>query len=50
MYREFAEQAEKAGEHEAAQRFEEIRKDEAKHRDAFAAALTSLRQPHARSR
>lgn len=50
MYREFAEQAEQAGEHEAAQRFEEIRKDEAKHRDAFAAALTSLRQSDARSR
>ena len=42
MYREFAEQAEQAGDHAAAQRFEEIRKDEAKHRDAFTAALNKL--------
>ena len=42
MYREFAQQAEQAGDHEAAQRFEEIRQDEAKHRDAFAAALNNL--------
>jgi rubrerythrin len=42
MYREFAKQAEQAGDHEAAQRFEEIRKDEAKHRDAFNVALASL--------
>jgi rubrerythrin len=44
MYREFAQQAEKAGDHAAAQRFEEIRQDEAKHRDAFLAALQSLEQ------
>ena len=43
MYREFAEQAEKAGDHAAAQRFEEIRKDEAKHRDAFMAQLANLK-------
>ena len=43
MYREFAEQAEKAGDHAAAQRFEEIRKDEAKHRDAFIAELAKLK-------
>jgi rubrerythrin len=42
MYREFAQQAEQAGDHQAAQRFEEIRKDEAKHRDAFNAALSDL--------
>lgn len=42
MYREFAKQAEQAGDHEAAQRFEEIRQDEAKHRDAFTAALNNL--------
>ena len=42
MYREFAQQAQQAGDHEAAQRFEEIRQDEAKHRDAFLAALNNL--------
>lgn len=42
MYHEFAQQAEQAGDHRAAQRFEEIRKDEAKHRDAFNAALSDL--------
>ncbi len=42
MYREFSEQAEKAGDHQAALRFEEIRKDEMKHRDAFAAQLQAL--------
>lgn len=39
MYREFAEQARAAGDLVAAERFEEIRKDETKHRDAFQAAL-----------
>lgn len=42
MYREFAQQAQQAGDHEAAQRFEEIRQDEAKHRDAFMSALNNL--------
>ena len=42
MYREFAQQAQQAGDHEAAQRFEEIRQDEAKHRGAFQAALNNL--------
>lgn len=42
MYREFSEQAEKAGDHRIALRFEEIRQDELKHRDAFAAALAKL--------
>lgn len=42
MYREFAQQAEQAGDHQVAQLFEEIRNDEAKHRDAFNAALSEL--------
>lgn len=46
MYRQFAEQAAKAGDHAAAQRFEEIGKDEAKHRDAFVAELDNLQQKH----
>jgi rubrerythrin len=51
MYREFAQQAEQAGDHAAAQRFEEIRKDEAKHRDAFNAALSDLeKKDHASNR
>lgn len=51
MYRGFAQQAEQAGDHEAAQRFEEIRQDEAKHRDAFVAALNSLeKKEHAGKR
>ena len=39
MYRQFAEQANAVGDTAAAQRFEEIRQDEMKHRDAFQAAL-----------
>ncbi|HEV2275297.1 MAG TPA: rubrerythrin family protein [Acidobacteriaceae bacterium] len=46
MYREFAQQAQQAGDHEAAQRFEEIRQDEMKHRDAFTAALNKLEKGH----
>jgi rubrerythrin len=42
MYKGFAEEARKAGDTVAAQRFEEIRQDEAKHRDAFKAALALL--------
>jgi rubrerythrin len=42
MYREFAEQAEAVGDAAAADRFREIREDEAGHRDAFEAALTAL--------
>jgi rubrerythrin len=42
MYREFSEQAEKAGDHAVAVQFEEIRQDEMKHRDAFSAALSKL--------
>lgn len=42
MYREFAKQAEAAGDKEAAKLFEEIRKDEAGHRDEFKAALKKI--------
>lgn len=45
MYREFAEQAAAAGDKAAADRFEEIRHDEAGHRDIFKAALNSM-EPH----
>ena len=44
MYREFAQQAKQVGDLEAAKRFEEIRLDEAKHRDAFNAALSNLKK------
>jgi rubrerythrin len=42
MYREFAEQAKQAGDTAAADRFEEVRQDEMKHRDAFKAALNKI--------
>jgi rubrerythrin len=42
MYREFAAQAASVGDQAAADRFEEIRKDEMKHRDAFKAALAKI--------
>jgi len=42
MYRQFAEQARAAGDTAAAARFEEIRRDEMKHRDSFKAALEKL--------
>lgn len=42
MYREFAEQAYSAGDDAAGARFEEIRRDEMRHRDAFRAALEKL--------
>ena len=42
MYREFAEQAEAAGENAAADRFREIRSDEAGHLAAFRAALATI--------
>lgn len=44
MYREFAQQAKQAGDLQAAERFEEIRQDEAKHRDAFTSALADLKK------
>src|SRR5271157_708060 len=43
MYREFAEQADAAGDEAAAARFAEVRRDEMKHRNAFEAALQELR-------
>ncbi len=42
MYLNFAKQAEASGDKTVASRFEEIRHDEMKHRDAFKAALTKL--------
>jgi rubrerythrin len=45
MYRQFAEQAEAAGDRDAAARFREILGDERGHRDAFAAALATLTAP-----
>lgn len=42
MYRQFAEQAKAVGDTAAADRFEEIRNDEMKHRDAFKAELKKL--------
>lgn len=42
MYREFGEKASAAGDKAAAKRFEEIRPDEMKHRDAFKAALEQI--------
>jgi len=42
MYRDFAKQADAAGDKAAAKLFEEIRNDEMKHRDEFQAALNKL--------
>ncbi len=42
MYRDFSEKATAAGDRIAGERFEEIRKDEMKHRDAFQAALVKV--------
>ena len=42
MYREFAAKATAAGDRSAARRFEEVRRDEMGHRDAFKAALEKL--------
>lgn len=42
MYPDMATRARQAGDTQAAERFAEIGRDEAKHRDAFAAALASL--------
>lgn len=44
MYRQFAEQAAAAGDKAAADRFNEIRHDEAGHRDIFKAALSHIEQ------
>ncbi len=45
LYRRFAEEADAVGDHEVAERFREIRADELRHREAFAAALAGLDQP-----
>ncbi len=45
MYREFAEEATSMEDHAAAERFEEIRKDEAHHRAMFEKALQQLSKP-----
>lgn len=42
MYRQFAEDAKADGDEAAAARFAEVRQDEARHRDAFAALLARL--------
>ena len=42
MYREFAEQAKTRSDPAAADRFEEVRRDELSHRDAFKAALAKV--------
>jgi rubrerythrin len=42
MYRTFAEQAQAAGDTAAAERFAEVRQDEMRHREAFAAALDRI--------
>lgn len=44
MYPEFAEKASAAGDKAVAERFEEIRRDEMKHRDAFKTALAQSGQ------
>ena len=44
LYRKFGEQAAAAGDKAAAARFEEVRNDEMKHRDAFKSALAKLAQ------
>ena len=44
MYADFARKALAAGDKQVATRFEEIRKDEMKHRDAFKAALDKLQK------
>lgn len=49
MYRDFARQAGAAGDQAAAARFEEIRHDEMKHRDAFKEALAKLADSQARA-
>lgn len=44
MYRDFADEARSFEDHAAAERFEEIRQDEAKHKAMFEAALQKLKQ------
>ena len=49
MYRDFAEQAFSAGDKAVGDRFEEIRHDEMKHREAFKEALSKLAKNHLRA-
>jgi rubrerythrin len=48
MYRDFMQQADADGDESATHRFEEIREDEMKHRDAFKAELAKLEKAPAR--
>jgi rubrerythrin len=50
MYREFADQARASGDPAAVDRFEEVRRDEMAHRDAFKAALAKLEKEVATKR
>ena len=50
MYREFKEEAAATGDQFAAHRFEEIREDETKHRDAFKSELAALTQTSSQAR
>jgi rubrerythrin len=50
MYREFKEKAEATGDQLAAHRFQEIREDETKHRDAFKSELAALTQTSSQAR
>ena len=50
MYREFAEKALAAGDDAAAARFDEIRHDEIKHRDALKAALATIQKDAMRAK
>lgn len=50
MYREFKEKAEATGDQFAAHRFQEIREDETKHRDAFKSELAALTQTSSQAR
>ena len=45
MYPDFAQQAKDAGDAAAAARFQEIREDEGRHRDAYRSALEKLQTP-----
>jgi rubrerythrin len=49
MYRDFAEQAFSVGDKAVGDRFEEIRQDEIKHRNAFQEELSKLAKNHSRA-
>lgn len=50
MYKQFAEDAAADGDAAAAARFEEVRQDEIRHREAFTAALAHLESPQGATR